>query len=218
MILLVEDDALLRDLLSRALEGAGFVVETAATAADAMRAFQRCDPDGVVLDVDLGLGPNGFDVAESLLQQAPSISILFLTNLPDPRFVERSSESLPPGVGYLRKSALSDAAVLIDAIDRVLRGQVTSSLRHDRDPERPMASLTGKQLEVLGLVAQGKSNAQIAQARGISVKSIEDTISRACLALGIDPATEPNTRVAAVRRYLSASGRAAPGGSGTMSA
>ena len=209
-ILLVEDDSLLRDLLARMLEGAGFIVETAATAADAAHVFHRCDPDGVILDVDLGRGPNGFDLADALLRRSPSTAILFLTNLPDPRFANRTSESLPSGIGYLRKSALSDADTLITAIDDVLRGHISSGVRHDRDPLRPMASLTHKQVDVLKLVADGKSNAQIAEIRGISVKSVEDTISRACLTLGIDPVTEPNTRVAAVRRFLSATGRAAP--------
>ena len=62
-IVVVEDDDLLRSLLADSLERAGFRVTTAANAADARRAIHTADPDAVVLDIDLGQGPNGFDIA-----------------------------------------------------------------------------------------------------------------------------------------------------------
>jgi DNA-binding NarL/FixJ family response regulator len=201
-ILIVEDEALLRELLAHTLEAKGFLVTTAASAADAKRIFAQMDPDAIVLDVDLGLGPNGFDVAESIRLQAPHVGIVFLTNLPDQRFASVEPESIPKGVAYLRKSALTNVELLVDALDAVLRGQGVDRYRHDRDADRPLGALTRKQIQVLQLVAQGKTNSQIAQERGVSIKAIEDTIGRLCLALGIDSSEEGNVRVAAVRQLL----------------
>lgn len=209
-VLVVEDDALLRELLAVALERHGFSVDTAASASDAKRSFSRGDHDALVLDINLGPGPNGFDLAEVLRQQAPHVAIVFLTNVPDPRFVGRAPEDVPKGVAYLRKSSLGDVDALIVALDSALRGSGIDGLRQDRDPDRPLASLTRKQIAVLSLVAAGKSNAQIAEERGVSVKAIEDTISRAAQALGIDTQEEGNIRVAAARRFLAATGGANP--------
>lgn len=203
-VLVVEDDALLRELLAVALERHGFSVDTAASASDAKRSFSRGDHDAVVLDISLGPGPNGFELAEVLRRQAPHLAIVFLTNLPDSRFIGRSPDEVPQGVAYLRKSSLGDVDSLISALDSTLRGTGVEAFRQDQDPERPLARLTRKQIAVLSLVAAGKSNAQIAEERGVSVKAIEDTISRAAQALEIDTRAEGNLRVAAVRRYLAA--------------
>lgn len=203
-VLVVEDDALLRDLIARALEGAAFVVETAASAADAKRAFGRLDPDAAVLDIELGPGPNGFDLAEVMREQSPHMAIVFLTNLPDPRFAARDPRGLPAGVAYLRKSQLSDVATLIETLDDTMRGSVVP--RHDLDPERPLAHLTRKQLEILRLIASGMTNGQIAAERGVTVKAVEDTVGRVCAALGLDASADLNLRVSAARRYLEITG------------
>lgn len=209
-ILIVEDDALLRELLAVALERHGFVVETAASAADAKRSFSRGDHDAVVLDVSLGPGPNGFDLADALRAQAPHLAVVFLTNLPDSRFAERDPKGLPGGVAYLRKSSLSDVDALIEALDSTLRGRESGVLRQDGDPTRPMGGLTCKQIAVLRLAASGMSNQQIADNRGVSVKAVEDTISRASKVLNIDTTVEGNLRVAAVRRFLAVTGGTPP--------
>lgn len=204
-VLIVEDEALLRDLMAAALESRGFTVDTAATAADAKRAFRRADPDCVIVDIDLGAGPNGFDLAEVLVRLVPHLPVVFLTNLPDPRFADRDPDGLPSGVAYLRKSALSDVDSLVEALDAALRGSVGAEHRHDRDRGRPLAGLTRKQLAVLRLLASGMSNAQIAQERGTTIKAVEDTVHRIAVALGIDPSIQGNLRVAAARHFLSAS-------------
>lgn len=202
-ILVVEDEPLLRELVATALESRGFLVQTAATAADARRTFQRMDPDGVIIDVNLGPGPNGFDLAEALVRLRPEVALVFLTNLPDPRFADRDVDGVPKGVWYLRKSAVTDIDSMVMALDAALRG-AADSVRHDRDQHRPLGKLTRKQLEVLRLVAEGKSNAQIAQARGTTIKAVEDTIHRICMALGVDSAEQANTRVAITRQFLTA--------------
>lgn len=208
-VLVVEDDALLRELLASALERFDFVVETAASSADARRAFERGDHDALVVDIELGAGPNGFDLADALLAKSPHTAVVFLTNLPDPRFADRDPTGLPAGVAYLRKSKLVDVDTLVAALDRALRGLSVGEFRHDQDPARPMASLTRKQISVLRLMSMGRSNAQIAQERGVSVKAVEDTISRACQALGVS-SSDGNSRVTAVRRFLEQTGSPSP--------
>lgn len=210
-VLLVEDDHLLRDLLARSLEAHGFLVAPAANAADAKRAFAAFDPDGAVIDVELGSGPTGFDLADVLRGHSPHFPIVFLTNLPDPRFAERTSDDLPSGVAYLRKTALSNAEALIEALDRAMRGEAEHIPRDDRDPDRPLASLTRKQVEVMRLVAEGRSNIQIAETRGVTIKAVEDTVRRACATLGIDPNAEGNIRVAAARRFFTFTGAQSEG-------
>lgn len=205
-VLIVEDDALLRELLATALESWGYSVQTASNVADAKRLFKLSDPDGVILDIDLGPGPNGFDLAQIILASAPATAIVFLTNLPDSRFAEVDPEGLPTGIAYLRKSALSDLNLLAEALDVTMRGEVTSNFRHDKDKNRPFSNLTKKQIEVLKLLSQGKSNAQIAQIRGTSVKAVEDAIRRSCEAIGVDNSVDGNTRTSAVAKYLSVTG------------
>lgn len=210
-VLVVEDDALLRELLASLLESKGFVVETAANASDARRAFDRGDHDALVLDVELGPGPNGFDLAHTLLDKSPHTAVVFLTNVPDPRFVDVDPQGLPRGIAYLRKSSLGDVDTLLAALEAALRGSGVDRFRDDLDPHRPAASLTRKQVSVLRLAALGHTNAQIAQERGVSVKAVEDTMSRACQALGVSE-TNRNVRVAAVRRFLELTGSPALAG------
>ena len=206
-VLVVEDYALMRELLAAALTARGFDVDTAASAAEASAVFRDGDHDALVLDLDLGDGPDGFAVAESLLARSPHTAVVFLTNLPDPRFADRDPADLPAGVAYLRKAALEDVETLVVALDRVLRGASTEEFRHDLDPGRPLASLTRKQLAVLRLVAEGLSNLQIAQRRGVTEKAIEDTFGRACAALGLRATPGGNQRVTAARQFLTALGR-----------
>ena len=206
IVLVVEDDALLRELIATALEVRGYTVQTAGDISEAKRILRSVDPDGVVLDIDLGQGPTGFDFAQIVSKEAPGTGIVFLTQLPDPRFAPTDEHGMPTGIAYLRKSALADLNVLYDALDVAMRGQVTKVHRHDLDAERPFAKLTTKQIEVLKLMAQGNSNAQIATARGTSLKATEDAIRRACAAIGIDGRSDGNTRAKAVAQYLSVVG------------
>lgn len=207
-VVVVEDESLLRDLIAQSLEQEGFIVSTAANAADAKRACLAADPDAVVVDIELGPGPNGFDFAMALSQTSPDVGIVFLTNLPDSRFVNVDPKTLPKRVAYLRKSQLVDSSELITALDAVLRDRVDSRLRHDLDQNRPMADLSKKQVSVLQLLAVGYSNAQIANKRGTTVRAVEAIVSRIFQALEIDVQAEGNARVEAARKFLQASGKA----------
>jgi DNA-binding NarL/FixJ family response regulator len=205
-IVVVENESLLRDLIARSLEAAGFDVSTAANAADAKRAVKATDPDVCVVDIELGPGPNGFDFAEYLSREAQDVGVVFLTNLPDPRFANRDSKSITQNQAYLRKSQLVDSKELIEAVNAVLKEQDVDKYRHDQNQTRPLAELSKRQISVLKLVAEGQSNSQIAEERGTTVRAVEGMVSRIFIALGVDAQGVGNARVEATRMYLSAAG------------
>ena len=205
-IVVVENESLLRDLIARSLEAAGFDVSTAANAADAKRAVKATDPDVCVVDIELGPGPNGFDFAEYLSREAQDVGVVFLTSLPDPRFANRDSKSITQNQAYLRKSQLVDSKELIEAVNAVLKEQDVDKFRHDQNQTRPLAELSKRQISVLKLVAEGQSNSQIAEERGTTVRAVEGMVSRIFIALGIDAQGVGNARVEATRMYLSAAG------------
>ncbi|CAB4632116.1 unannotated protein [freshwater metagenome] len=208
-IVVVENESLLRDLIARSLESAGFSVSTAANAADAKRAVKAADPDVCVVDIELGSGPNGFDFADYLGREAPDVGVVFLTNLPDPRFADRDAKTVKQNQAYLRKSQMVDSKELVGAVNAVLKEEQVDDFRHDRSSKRPLASLSKRQLTVLKLVAEGLSNAQIAQARGTTVRAVEGMVSRIFQSLGVDSQSEGNARVEVTKLYLIASGAVA---------
>jgi DNA-binding NarL/FixJ family response regulator len=205
----VENESLLRDLIAQTLEGHDFSVATAANVADAKRAVASTDPDAVVVDIELGPGPNGFDFAEFMQRTSPDVGIVFLTNIPDPRFVGKEKKVVPSTAAYLRKSQLVNSNELIDALDAVLRDRASVKYRHDLDSTRPLATLSKKQLGVLALVAQGMSNSQIADLRGTTVRAVEGMVSRVFEALSISTSADGNARVEAARTFLKATGNIA---------
>jgi len=208
-VVVVENEALLRDLIAQTLEAHNFQVTTAANVADARRAFSAMDPDAVVVDIELGPGPNGFDFADFVYRNAPDVGIVFLTNIPDPRFVGRDRKSVPENAVYLRKSQLVNSTDLVQALDAVLLDRASVKYRHDLDSTRPLAALSNKQLGVLSLVSQGLSNSQIAELRGTTVRAVEGMVSRVFEALEISTGTEGNARVEAARAFLKATGNIA---------
>ena len=199
-ILVVEDEPLLRDLIAKSVEASGFIVSTAANAADAKRAIKVSDPDALLLDIELGPGGTGLDLAEVVGRQFPDIGIVFLTNLPDPRFAGEASAKVSKRHAYLRKSALQSGSELVDAIEAVLRDRVTNEYRHDLASNRPLSALSQRQIATLKLVADGKTNSQIATIRGTSVRAVESMLSRVFETLGIAP-NSSNPRVEAVTRF-----------------
>jgi DNA-binding NarL/FixJ family response regulator len=205
-IVVVENESLLRDRIARSLETAGFDVSTAANAADAKRAVKATDPDICVVDIELGPGPNGFDLADYLAREAPDVGVVFLTNLPDSRFADRDTKTVTQKQAYLRKSQLVDSKELIEAINAVLMEVDVDHYRHDQNLERPLAALSRRQISVLKLVAEGHSNNQIAEERGTTVRAVEGMVSRIFTALGVDAQGVGNARVEATRMYLSAAG------------
>lgn len=203
-LLLVEDEPLVASLLREALQNAGFVVEVAQSGVAAVEIARWFDPDIAVLDINLGRGASGVDLAYVLHHQYPGIALALLTKHPDLRTAGFSESDVPPGCGFIRKDMMSDGAQVVHAIEAVIAERV--QVRQDADPNRPLGMLSAAQVEVLRLVAQGFTNAAIAQQRGTSERSVERVLSAVFHALEIDGEGPINPRVEAVRRFISAAG------------
>lgn len=202
MVVVVENEDFMRSLIAGFLENAGFEVSTAATGSDAKRLINNVDPDAVIIDIDLGYGPSGLDVAEWLLDRSDEVAIVFLTSLADPRLAGRDSKAVHPKAAYLNKNLLKDADELIAALETVLNDKDVSRVRHDRLANRPLSGLSKTQIQILQLVAEGKTNQQIADLRKRSLAATESAITRTLKAMGIDDETDGNVRVIAARKFI----------------
>lgn len=201
-VVVVEDDDLVRSLIASHVESAGFQVAVAANFTDAIRLIKVVDPDAVILDIDLGPGPTGFDIAERIWKKSNETAIVFLTSLSDPRIKETSIKKSQPGVAYLNKHMVADATAITDALEAALTDTVSTLHRHDLSSDRPLAQLSNLQIQILKLIAEGKTNQQISDMRGRSIAATESAISRTMKALEIDSSSELNTRVLAAREYI----------------
>ena len=202
-ILVVENQDFLRSLIADSLEKAGFNVATAANGLDAKRLISSVDPDALILDIDLGHGPTGLDLAAQLSMTTPEVGIVFLTDLPDPRF-SRENHEVKKNHAYLNKKLLADSAVLVEAIEAVLLEAGIGDFRHDKLDGRPLANLSRTQLEILKLLSEGKTNQQIADARGRSLSATESAVTRTLEELDIPKDADVNVRVVATRKYFQA--------------
>ena len=214
-VLVVEDNAFTRTTLCGALRDAGVdVVGDTGSAADAVRLARTLEPAAALLDLDLGEGPNGADVAVELRAITPSTGIVILTSYEDPRLTGRNLDHLPSNIVYLVKGQLGDARTLSTAIaDAVSLASNEPSTGRSAVPASTgdVARLTDTQIEVIRLVAEGLSNAEIARQRYISETSVERIIMRAARELGIPTESSSNRRVLLTRAYLRMSGTASDG-------
>jgi DNA-binding NarL/FixJ family response regulator len=202
-VLVVENEDFLRSLIADSLEKAGFIVATAANGLDAKRLISSVDPDALILDIDLGHGPTGLDVAAQISMTTPEVGIVFLTDLPDPRFA-REKHEVKKNQAYLNKKLLADSAVLVEAIEAVLLETGIDDFRHDKLEGRPLANLSRTQLQILKLLSEGKTNQQIADARVRSLSATESAVTRTLEELDIPKDADVNVRVVATRKYFEA--------------
>jgi DNA-binding NarL/FixJ family response regulator len=200
-LLVVEDNTFMRALISDLLVSLGFEVEAVESASAAVKAAARFDPDAAILDVELGAGPNGFDLARILRETAPEIGLVFLTNIPEPKTIGVDNRSIPKDAAYLVKDSVGDIELLLKAIKASMRGRVGQELRHDRDVHS-LSNLSRSQLDLLHLAALGLSNTEIAARRGTTVRAVENLFKRAIDSAGIEVGPGEHGRVLAVRKYI----------------
>lgn len=204
-ILIVEDEDLLASLLSETLVSHGFNVAAASNVIGAREAIRDFDPDAVLLDISLGEGPSGVDLAYALHRQSPEIAIIFLTKHPTAKAAGFSSADLPPGCGFLRKDLVRDAGYLLSCINAVMTNQ-SEQVRHDREATALVAGLDAKHLEILRLIAIGYTNDQIGKMKNASQTTAERWCAEVFRALDIDTKGSVNPRVEATRRYIAVAG------------
>jgi len=219
---IVEDDPFARTMLAATLrsQGVEVVVETD-TPALALEFARLHRPRVALLDLHLGEGPTGIDLAHALRSSDPRIGIVILTSFDDPRLLSTRLPDPPVGSQYLTKREVASVAVLIralkDAVDAVpAQGggwpAPPRALRTDAAAPVRVVDLTDSQLETLRLLASGHSNVEIAARRSVTERSVETTIGRIARALGLAPDATRNQRVHMARVYLRAAGLQQPDG------
>lgn len=205
-VLLVEDDAFTRTTVRGALMSAGInVVAHSGSAAEAIRLAAEHRPHAAVIDLDLGPGPNGIDVAARLRRDLPSIGVVILTSYADPRLTGRNVRTLPGGTVYLTKAGMTSPEVLTDAIDVSMRLASNAAVAESPTDIRPAgatAGLTDDQVAVARMIADGLSNAEIGARRGVSQATVERAILGIATALGIETTSSTNRRVLIARELL----------------
>ncbi len=200
-LMVVEDNQFMRALISELLEKQGFEVQAVDTTSAAVKLAASFDPDAAILDVELGTGPNGFDLARILRESNPEIGLLFLTNIPEPKTIGVDNRSIPKDAAYLVKESVGNIELLLKAIKASLRGRVGVELRQDREVHS-LSNLSRSQLDLLHMAALGLSNTEIAQRRGTTVRAVENLFKRAIDAAGIEVGPGEHGRVLAVRKYI----------------
>jgi len=209
-VVIADDETLLREGLARLLVDAGFdVVGKAGTAEELLRRVELTRPDVAI--VDIRMPPThtdeGLVAAREIRAGHPSVGVLVLSHYVESHYAMRLLEEHPEGSGYLLKERVSDLAVLVDALERIGQGEcvldptiVTRLMRRPR--ESPLGELTPRELEVLGLMAEGRSNDSICKQLFLSPKTVETHVRHILLKLGIGETAEYHRRVLAVLAYL----------------
>jgi len=201
--MVVEDDNFTRLSLVAALEQRGITVALqTASGAEAVTASKNTPISVALLDLHLGSGPTGIDVAHALRRHDPKIGIVFLTSFSDPRLMNPSLPRMPAGSQYLTKQSVTDIDMLFQAITDSLSTKREASTEHNP----AFGNLSDIQIETLRLVAKGLSNAEIAKRRFVKPKSVELTINRVAKALGIPADSTQNQRVHIAKVYFRATG------------
>jgi DNA-binding NarL/FixJ family response regulator len=205
-VLLVEDNTFTRATVRGALENAGLIiVGDTGIAAESLDLARRHRPDAALVDLDLGDGPSGVEVAKRLRQLLPLIGLVILTTYEDPRLMGYQMDQLPPATGYLVKGTLDDTATLALALAASVanaRVPTVQSTQAVLGEQRSSAQLSDAQVAVLRLVAAGLSNAEIARQRVVTEKSVERLIMRTCRELDIPSDSATNRRVLLTREYV----------------
>jgi DNA-binding NarL/FixJ family response regulator len=207
---IAEDSVLLREGLVRLLEASDIEVASAVGDAEGLlRAVAETRPDVAVVDVRMPptFTDEGLRAALELRRETPPVAVLVLSQYVEERY---ASELLAPasnGVGYLLKDRVADVAEFVDALRRVAAGgtvldpEVVAQLLVRRRSD-PLDRLTAREMEVLGLMAEGRSNAAIAGSLRVSESAVAKHVNAIFTKLDLPPADTDHRRVLAVLRFL----------------
>jgi DNA-binding NarL/FixJ family response regulator len=213
-VVIADDSVLLREGLVRLLEDSGFeVAGQAGDAEDLVRKVGAHHPDVAVVDVRMPPThtDEGLQAARRIRAEHPATAVLVLSQYVDEGYaLELLSESTER-TGYLLKDRVSDVDTFTDAVRRVAGGgsaldpEVVALLLGRRRRTDPLQVLTAREREVLGLMAEGRSNAAIAEALVVTERAVEKHVTSIFSKLDLTPTVEDHRRVLAVLAYLRAS-------------
>ena len=210
-VVIADDAPLVREGIARLLIEHGVEVVDQVGDAEALLASVRDLGPDVAL-VDIRMPPThtdeGLRAANEIRSRYPTTAVLVLSQNLEPEYALRLVEEKPERVGYLMKERVGRIEQLLEAADRVVAGEcvvdraVVEELLARRRRDDPVADLTPREREILGLMAEGRSNRGIGRALWLSPKTVETHIRGAFQKLGIKEAAEDNRRVLAVLTYL----------------
>ena len=212
-IVIAEDLALLRDGLIRLLAAHDFeVVGAVDNGPSLLRALTTHRPDVAVVDVRLppSFTDEGLRAAIEARRLVPGLPVLVLSQYVEPLYARELLSDRNGGVGYLLKDRVSNVGQFVDAVRRVAAGgtamdpEVIAQLLAKRSRSQPLGQLTPREREVLGLMAEGRSNAAIASRLFVTEKAVSKHTNNIFSKLGLPPSEDDNRRVLAVLAYLQA--------------
>lgn len=212
-MVVAEDDVLLREGLANLLDQAGFeVVGRAGDAAKLVSLVRAFRPDLVIADIRMPPThtTEGLDAARTIREEFPDIGLLVLSAHVE---VEPAMDLLATGerIGYLLKSRVTAVEDFVEGVERIVRGGsvidpeiVKDLVGTRRGSKDPLADLTPRELEVLALMAEGRSNAGIAHGILVTEGTVEKHVRSILMKLNLPEAEEDHRRVLAVLRFLEA--------------
>jgi DNA-binding NarL/FixJ family response regulator len=222
-LLVVDDDPFTLATLTSTFQSLGVrdvvAVRTAAEAIAEISAKRSAtQPIAAVVDLDLGEGPTGIDLAHRLRKIVPQIGIVVLSTYAEPRLIGSRQPPLPPRALYVVKQLIDDPKFLLEAVLQSVAHDHAGSLtgngssshadkastrtgRTSKPSSGAITRLRDNQVEIMRLVASGLTNAQIAQELLMSVKAVEKSVARLIKQLGIATSREYNQRVLIAQEY-----------------
>jgi DNA-binding NarL/FixJ family response regulator len=215
-VVIGEDLYLLRDGLVRLLEAHGFTVLAAVpTAPELLKALTEMKPDVGIVDVRLPPThtDDGLRVALAARQVHPGLPVVVLSQYVEQLYARELLADAAGGIGYLLKDRVFSDEEFVAAIRTVADGgtvldpEVVSRLMNRKSRDKPLSRLTPREREVLALMAEGRSNAAIAQQLFITEKAVSKHAAGIFSGLGLEPSQDDNRRVLAVLAYLTVPGR-----------
>ena len=210
-VVIAEDLALLRDGLTRLLESNGCEVVAAVADGDAfLEAAEEHRPDVCVVDVRLPptFRDEGVRAALEARRRVPGLPILVLSQYVERTYAAELLSDGRGGVGYLLKERVADPRDFVDAVRRVAEGgtalepEAVAQLLGGRGAGTPLDELTPRERDVLGLMAEGRSNHAIAEALVVTDGAVEKHVANIFMKLGLPPSEADHRRVLAVLTWL----------------
>jgi DNA-binding NarL/FixJ family response regulator len=210
-IVIAEDSALLREGLRRLLEDEGHEVVAAVNdGSELLDAVRDTRPDIAIIDVRMppSFSDEGLRAALEIRRNHPDVATLVLSQYVEEGYAVDLVADGADGVGYLLKDRVADVAEFLDSLERVASGgtaidpDVISQLVGRRKTTTAIDRLTSRELDVLGLMAQGRSNTAIAESLDISLGAVEKHVGNIFSKLALLPADEDHRRVLAVLAFL----------------
>jgi DNA-binding NarL/FixJ family response regulator len=210
-VVIAEDSVLLREGLDRLLGENGLeVVETCQTADDLLLKVRSYSPDVAIVDIRLPPthSDEGLQAALEIRAEHPGVGVLVLSQYVEVGLALKLLADSAEGTGYLLKDRISNVKDFVDAVRRVGEGGsaldpiIVSTLLSRRRGDDPLTELTPREREVLELMAEGRSNAGIAESLVITTRAVEKYVSSIFGKLGLPSSGSESRRVLAVLLYL----------------